>query len=164
MLIDLPASNETVLAAAINPALELLPILPSDEVRVMLLAIGRQESDFATRQQFGGPAHGFWQNEKGGMVRGVLKSPRTSHMAVTLCASRGVAPTEEAVYDALLDFDVLAAGIARLGLWADLEPLPELGDVNGAWECYLRNWRPGHPRRETWDKKYAMAFQTVMGA
>lgn len=146
------------LASAIDPALAILPgSMRSDAARVMLLAIGLQESSLTTRRQFHGPAHGLWQFEKGGGVRGVLKNPRTMLAAAQLCQTCNVAATEAAVYEALLADDVLAAGFARLCLWADPQPLPAIGDVHGGWQCYLRNWRPGKPRPGDWGDNYDAA-------
>ena len=50
----------------IEPALLLLPErMRTDQAKVMLLAIGLQESRFVHRRQIGGPARGFWQFEDG---------------------------------------------------------------------------------------------------
>lgn len=150
------------LDGCINPALSLLPpAMASDAARLQMLAIALQESGLTTRQQVGGPAHGLWQFEKGGGVRGVLKNPRTMLAAAKLCQSRNVLATEADVYAALLADDVLAAGFARLFLWADPNPLPTIGDVHGAWNCYIRNWRPGKPRPGDWGDNYELAVTAV---
>lgn len=52
-------------------------------------------------------------------------------------------PVATAVHPALEVDDVLAAGFARLLLWTDPHRLPAVGDVEGAWQLYLRTWRPG---------------------
>lgn len=56
-----------IICLAIEPALRLLPpAMDTVKARVMLLAIGLQESAFAARRQAGnGPARGFWQFELG---------------------------------------------------------------------------------------------------
>src|SRR5699024_5570463 len=100
--------------------------MTSDEARVMLGATALQESGLATRQQYGGPAHGLWQFERGGGVRGVLNYHTTRAHARSLCAKRHVSPTSLAVYEALPHDDVLAAGFARLYLWTDPRALPAL--------------------------------------
>lgn len=147
---------------AIAPALALLPArLSAPEAEIMLLAIGLQESRFTHRRQIGGPARGFWQFEKGGGVRGVLRHTATAGHARVLCEARGVPATEDAVYAALEHDDVLAAGFARLLLWSDPRPLPVLGEVAAAWDLYLRIWRPGKPHRRTWDALYAQALEEV---
>ena len=146
----------------IAAALSLLPDrLTSPEAEVQLLAIGLQESRFEHRHQIGGPAHGFWQFERGGAVAGVLTHAASRDLAKGLCAARGVAPTSAAVFDALEHDDILAAGFARLLLWTDPRPLPRIGEVQAAWDYYIRNWRPGKPHPKTWAPLYAQAMEEV---
>lgn len=58
-MITLPATVSDLLRGPVRAALRLLPDrMTSDEARVMLGAIALQESGLATRQQYGGPAHG----------------------------------------------------------------------------------------------------------
>lgn len=164
-MLDLPATPERVLSAVVMPALRLLPRpLSTDEAAVMMLAIGGQESGFRTREQVGGPAHGLWQFEKGGGVRGVLKHRSSAGYARTLCEQFDVPATEAAVYWALTENDELAAGLARLLLWTDPLRLPVIGDEQGAWDYYVRNWRPGKPHRDRWGEHYAAAVQAVQHA
>jgi hypothetical protein len=147
---------------AITPALALLPVAMGSKAAVVsLLANGLQESRFTHRRQIGGPARGFWQFEKGGGVRCVLRHTATAGHARVLCEARGVPATEDAVYAALEHDDVLAAGFARLLLWSDPRPLPALGEVAAAWDLYMRTWRPGKPHRRTWDALYAQALEEV---
>ena len=167
---------------AIAPALALLPArMSSPEAEVMLLAIGLQESRFQHRRQLvgspprpTGPAKSFWQAEQGGgMVTGLLRyhDDRVRDLAVGLCAVRGVDPSPRAVWDAIEHDDVLAAGLARLLLYTDPARLPGLGDEEGAWQLYLRTWRPGAFTRGTaakraelrqkWAKNYAQALEAV---
>lgn len=148
---------------AIEPALLLLPArMESAEAIVMLLAIGLQESRFEHRRQIKGPARSFWQAEKGGgMVHGVLRHPATRTHALAVCDARGVQPVDETVYVAIEHDDVLAAALARLLLFTDPFPLPKLGDAAGAWDYYLRTWRPGRPHRHSWDALYARALEAV---
>lgn len=152
-----------VLRLAIEPALLLLPArMESAEATVMLLAIGLQESRFEHRRQIKGPARSFWQAEKGGgMVHGVLRHPTTRKHALSVCDARGVQPVDETVYVAIEHDDVLAAALARLLLFTDPYPLPKLGDAAGAWDYYLRTWRPGRPHRHSWDALYARALEAV---
>ena len=167
---------------AIAPALALLPArMSSPEAEVMLLSIGLQESLFQHRRQLvgspprpTGPAKSFWQAEQGGgMVTGLLRyhDDRVRDLAVGLCAVRGVDPSPRAVWDAIEHDDVLAAGLARLLLFTDPARLPGLGDEEGAWQLYLRTWRPGAFTRGTatkraelrqkWAKNYAQALEVV---
>lgn len=159
---------DEITTAAIDPALKLLPaVMDSPEARVALLAIGLQESRFQFRFQkrIGrpayrqGPAHGFWQMERGGGVLGVLAHKRTKKYALELCHASAVPAETLAVWQAIENDDVLAAGFARLLLWSDLMRLPALGNAAGCWELYTRVWRPGRPRRDTWDAFYRQALQ-----
>lgn len=160
-------------AQAIKPVLALLPArMSSPEAEVMLLAIGLQESRFEHRRQLvgspprsSGPAKSFWQAEEGGgMVSGLLRyhDDRVRDLAVGLCAVRGVEPAPRALWDAIEQDDVLAAGLARLLLWTDPGRLPRLGDADGAWQLYVRTWRPGKPHRSTWTDLYELALAEVM--
>lgn len=133
----------------------------STEATVQLLAIGLQESRFEHRVQVGGPAHGFWQFERGGGVRGVLSHEATKPYALAACAIRGCPPLAEDVYRRIVDDDLLACAFARLLLYSDPKPLPVPGQVEGAWGYYLRNWRPGKPHRSTWDGLYRQAMEAM---
>lgn len=147
---------------AIAPALALLPArMDSVSAVAQMLAIGLQESRFEHRRQIGGPARGFWQFEQGGGVRGVLRHSSSREHAQAVCRARNVIATESAVYTALEHDDVLAAAFARLLLWTDPKPLPALGDEQGAWDLYLRVWRPGKPHRHTWNALYAAAMEAL---
>lgn len=147
---------------AIRPALSLLPAhLDSAPARLMLLAIGLQESRFEHRRQIGGPARGFWQFEQGGGVLGVYRHHNTHELLRLLCRERDCNFDPRAIYGQIDSDDVLAAGLARLLLYADPKPLPDLGDAESAWDCYIRSWRPGKPHPKTWPDLYAQALQHV---
>lgn len=134
-------------------AFQLLPPrLDTVEARLLLLAIGRQESRFVYRQQVEGPARGFWQFEQGGGVRGVLMHPSTTTLAAEVCEARQVQGNTPAVYRAIEHDDVLACCMARLLLWTDPHPLPGVDDVEGAWAYYVECWRPGKPHHKTWSQ------------
>lgn len=152
-----------VIQNAIEPALLMLPDgMDTPSARVMLLAIGLQESRFENRRQFGnGPARGFWQFEKGGGVHGVMHHPASDDAAVSVCGARSVRFDGQVVYNRLAVDDVLAAAFARLLLWTDPKPLPTT--AGAGWDLYERTWRPGKPHPETWPAYYAMAQQAVMG-
>lgn len=148
---------------AIDPALALLPRhMDSPQARVMLLTIGLQESRFLFRRQMGnGPAKGFWQFERGGGVKGCMTHYASKDHLAELCRVRSVAFDALAIWNALETDDVLAAGLARLLLWTDPGKLPALGDVDGAWELYLRTWRPGKPHVRTWADLHRQAVEAV---
>lgn len=140
---------EHALHYVIGPALELLGArFDSRDAERMLLAIALQESLLIHRVQVKGPARGYWQFERGGGVRGVLRHDATKAAAVALCAALDYAPQEDVVYAALADNDMLACGFARLLLYSDPQTLPRSED--SAWAYYLRNWRPGKPHPDKW--------------
>ncbi|OAS93035.1 hypothetical protein A6I77_24780 [Achromobacter xylosoxidans] len=158
---------KTMTNTAITPALALLPArMDTAEARVMLLAIGLQESRFMHRQQIGGPARGFWQFEKGtrasrGGVWGVYLHLASKDHLAALCKARSVGCNPDSIYTALEYDDVLAAGVARLLLWTDPKALPAIGDADAGWALYLRTWRPGRPHPLTWSDLYRQAAVEV---
>jgi hypothetical protein len=157
------------ISGAVSKALYMLPpAMTSPEARVMLYAIGLQESRFAHRFQVvqgrpgaKGPARGFWQFERLGGCRGVVDHPASRYWMHHLCKSRGVDFTATAVWHAIETDDVLAAGAARLLLFTDPRKLPALGDEKGAWNLYVRTWRPGKPHPKSWPDLYAQAMGKV---
>lgn len=159
-----------IIRSAINPGLALLPPkMDSTEARVMLLAIGLQESRFLYRAQKiagrpyeKGPARGWWQFERGGGVVGVMTHPATNEHAHYVCGVRGVPFDSVLVHAKLEEDDVLAAAFARLLLWADRRALPSLdASHEEAWDCYIRCWKPGKPHRHTWDEFHSQALGQV---
>jgi hypothetical protein len=156
-----------VMERAIAPAMAILPKhLDSDRARLMLLAIGLQESRFEHRDQIDaagaiGPALGLWQFEKGGGVAGVFRHSASHLMLRDLCHARDVSFDVAPMWHALASDDVFAAGVARLLLWTDAKPLPLLGERDAAWEYYLRLWRPGKPKRRSWRSYYDRAMEEI---
>lgn len=148
------------LTDVIEPALAELPsVMSSDRARVMLLTICLQESKLIYRRQHGGgPARGLAQFERGGTVA-VLGHPASNTHARNLCALHKVRPRVADLLEAFVDDDVLALGFARLLLWTDPRALPE--GMDDAWSYYLRNWRPGKPRPESWPIYYGRAVAAV---
>lgn len=164
------ADLKKILSEVVGPALQLLPVgMDSPKARVLLLAIALQESRFEHRRQLvgnppkpTGPAKSFWQAEMGGgMVRGVRIHPKTNAAVRKILQARGVPSSDAYIWDAIEYDDVLACALARLLLFTDPKPLPEIGDVNGAWDTYVRVWRPGKPHRASWDALYAQAVEAV---
>lgn len=154
---------EDVDRLALDPAFLILPMaMDSPTARFLLLAIGLQESGFTTRRQMGdGPARGFWQNEKGGGVKGVVTNLSTAAHCRNLALAQQVRFDVDAIYNALEHDDVLAAGVARLILFADPRQLPPMDDPALTWACYERNWRPGKPRPQDWPKNHAAALAFI---
>lgn len=154
--------------AAVNPAFELLPEkMDTPEARVLMFAIAMQESRLIHRRQLpDGPANGLWQFEQGtrasrGGVWGVYLHPTSKRLLADFCEELGVDCDPETIYDELQSNDVLAAGVARLLLATDPRKLPDEDDTDGAWDYYVRNWRPGKPHRSTWDAFHEQAQQHV---
>jgi hypothetical protein len=163
---------DQITRTGIDPALALLPkAMDTPQARVMLLAIGLQESRFLYRRQLVGspprpvgPAKSFWQGEKsGGLVHGVRVHADTRALAAKLYSARDAVATDTGIWDAIENDDVLAAALARLLLWSDPKPLPALGDAESGWQLYVRAWRPGKPHRDTWDTFHAQARAFVTG-
>lgn len=157
-----------ITANAIDPALAMLPAkMNTAEARVMLLAIGLQESRFEHRYQVlnngrKGPARGLWQFERGGGVVGVLLHSATRTKALEVCEARGVPHVSYEVWIALEYDDVLAAAFARLLLYTDPQPLPKVEDCDGAWALYAnRVWKPGKPHPGTWTGYHEQAREFV---
>ncbi|MDE4918337.1 hypothetical protein ACUXAV_000377 [Cupriavidus metallidurans] len=154
-----------------GPLADALAILPSDmdtpKARVMVTAICLQESGLIHRAQLGnGPARGFPQFELGtrqsrGGVWGIYLHDASRFWLDKLCASRGVQFLPESIWRALETDDVLSAGAARLLLFTDPKRLPDIDDADGSWGLYLRTWRPGKPRQETWPVNHRVAREAV---
>lgn len=163
---------KTIEEKAITPALALLPAaMDTTEARVMLFAIGLQESRFEHTYQIlsgrpgvKGPARGYWQFERGsrllgGGVWGVFKHKASRYWLHQLCMARDVAFEPAVIWERLEYDSVLAAGVARLLLFTDPKRLPALGEVEEAWVLYARRtWRPGKPHYHTWHKFYEAAL------
>lgn len=159
-----PVPMRTIVTEAIDPALALLPAkMDSIKARLQVLTIGAQEGDnYQSRVQYnGGPARSFWQMERGGGVLGVLTHSASKAHALHVCSARNVPPDSRSVWLAMEKDDVLGAAFARLLLWTDPLALPAIGNAAGAWELYIRTWRPGKQRRETWDGYYNAARQAL---
>jgi hypothetical protein len=153
-----PDALDYVRAVVIPGALSLLPqTMDGIEARTMLVAIGMQESHFRYRHQLKGPALSFWQGEASGGLAKVFDHPKTRTMARDVLHRMAYGEWDPTDFLAMENNDVLACVGARLLLWTHPKPLPE-GDPDAAWLYYLDLWRPGKPRRETWDAFYLDAW------
>lgn len=146
----------------ILPALEEAdPILKTKnrtEAAVLLLAIAIQESALRYRRQLGdGPARGLFQMEPGDLAMLSLVMKKNREL-------RSILPTQDpkTMWAILEDpeNDKYGVFIARAALKTDVNPLPKLGDVDAAWDCYIKHWGPGKPRPEKW----AMSYEAALGA
>jgi hypothetical protein len=156
---------DQITRTGIDPAMKLLPeLMDSPRARVVMLAIGLQESRFEHRFQVisgttaKGPARGFWQFERGGGCKGVVQHELSKPHMRKVCEARGIPFVAGTLWNAIETDDVAAAAAARLLLWTDPQRLPELGDKDAAWNLYLRTWRPGKPHRSTWPDLYQQAL------
>lgn len=149
----------------IEAGLELLPSnMRTAQAKVLLYATSRQENQKRLPKQIGGPAVGDYQMESGGGVKGVLEHSSTAALAASVCKARGITASRLTVYEALQHDPVLAAAFARLLYYTDPKRLPVIGDEQGAWDVYLRTWRPGAFKRQPeelrakWSKSYKNAM------
>lgn len=158
-----------VYKVVIPATMQLLPEkMDSPSARVMLLAIGLQETRFEWRHQIGGPAHGFWQFEKGGGVRGVrgyiFSHAETKELAKRTLLRIGYKDaTEEERFIAIEHNDILACMFARLLLWTHPDTLAKEGEHRVGWVQYLDTWRPGKPHRETWNDFFNLGWYVING-
>ena len=139
----MPLDNDIRQGLALLP-----PQMGTRPARVLMHAINLQENPMRYEQQVGGPARGDYQFEKGGGVKGVMTHPASKALAQDVCRARGVAFDAEAIYQAIGRDPVLAAALARLLIWTDPKLLPAPTDEQGAWDLYLRTWRPGAYARQ----------------
>ena len=151
---------------AIFPALRLLPVeMGSPAAMAMLVSIALQESRAMHRHQIGGPAHGYWQFEQGGGVRGVLHHPASKLPIRSVLKSLDYDTVDEQTcYAAIEHNDILAASFARLLLWTLPQAMPPIEAPQVGWQAYLQAWRPGKPHRDTWDAFYDEAWGVVIDA
>jgi hypothetical protein len=146
-------------AHAIPSAYRLLPgTMASDNATALMLAIGLQESRCIYRRQNGGPARGFFQFERDGGVRGVLRHHRTRPLLLPVLDLLQYPHEAQAIYNAIEDNDVLAVILARLLLWTLPDPLPDRADEQAGWQQYVSAWRPGKPHPGTWSAAYALGW------
>lgn len=129
----------------------------------MLLAIALQESKAGARRQLPkGPARGFWQFERIGVA--YVREHRLTKVILqdalrALKYSPGLPAAD--LHLIIEHNDVLAAVFARLNLWPLQPALPTREQSDEGWRQYLRAWRPGKPRPETWPENFATAWAIV---
>lgn len=156
--------TDKLILSTIQKALNILPsFMDTEEAEVLLIAIGLQESGLTERRQIVdgqpiGPAKGLWQFEFGGGVRGVVTHPESKDLMRWVCRKRKVEWDPNKIWDALEQDDVFAAAAARLLLYTDTKPLPNLDQSADAWEYYIRVWRPGKPHYDRWSTNYLLAL------
>jgi hypothetical protein len=143
---------------------QLLPHFDSPEARVMLLAIGLQESRSSPR---GASTVMVLRAASGSssavaVVVGVLTSAASRDYARRrLLKLRNVAPSADSVWRRLEFDDLLAAAICPPDALGQPASMPALGRGGEAWDYYKATWRPGRPRVRTWNGYYAQALEQV---
>lgn len=162
----------------VEPTLQYMAGSPSiaipvtDAARVLVMTIPGQESGgWQYRRQIGigqyypqkVGARGFWQFESpwGGPVAMNDVLQKAASQIQTVCRMLEIPCDKFTLYEAVAWNDTLACAMARLLLWIDPAPLPAVGDKEGAWQYYVRNWRPGAPHRGTWDGYYNQSLAAI---
>lgn len=144
----------------------------SPKAQLQLLAEAGQETGWRDIQQTGGgPGAGPWQFEPPTCAL-LLRHPVVGPMLVQVCTACGVPATGDAIYAVILRNPLIAVALARLDLYSDQGPIPGIGDEDGAWECYVRVWRPGAVTRggplaaqehKRWHENYTAASAAIEG-
>lgn len=155
---------KTFKATILDTALPLLETLANikvtPEAQVLVMTVAGQESDWAARLQHGGPARSYWQFEGAGGGVGELFAVTPKQLAA-VCTYLDIPYDRATVFEAMAWNDTLACCMARLLVWQDPASLPAVGDEQGAWDYYDRNWRPGAPDRQRWTVRYASAMEAI---
>ena len=89
-----------------------------------------------------GAAYGFWSTTAQSDLLYLASLLESDQRVAVDTVHKYAAATSAIVADDVCRGDVLAAGLARLLLWTDPSRLPRLGDADGAWQLYVRTWRP----------------------
>ena len=151
---------------ALSPALAMLPRqMDTPSARAMVVCICLQESKLEHRYQVlnsgnKGAARGYPQFERVG-IQGVLEHPASQRHIIDVLKRLDYDLTVETSYDAIEHNDILAASYARLNLWTHPRALPTRDNSRLGWETYLRTWRPGKPKPDTWDDHWETAWGLV---
>ena len=128
----------------------------------MLLAIAGQESNWEHRWiEADSLVRGYWQfappHVKDVMTRNTSRGTANEMLGKLGMDTRVVYE----VHRYIATNDILACSFARLFLWNDSEPLPQV-DEDEMWDYYLRNWRPGKPSRERWRSVWQQARDVMI--
>lgn len=155
---------ETFAKVVMAPAWKILQMpaaIDTLESRVQMIATAGQESGWSDRKQDpSGIARGFWQCEIEA-IASVQAGKRTGPFLKTVCDLLDIPADTATIYEAIAWNDALAYAVGRGIYLQDPLPLPGIGSALASWECYLRNWRPGKPRPDAWDRFYATSVSLV---
>lgn len=152
----------------VEPTLQwMAPIVgipPTDEARLMVMVIAGTESNWTARVQNGGPARGRHQFE-GGDFSGLAQVMKACPVqAAAVCVALEISYDRATIFEAVAWKDTLDCAMARLLLWQYPPKLPELGDVQGAYNYYINTWHPGAPRPAEWPGFYNQSMLATGGA
>ena len=111
------------------------------------------------------------QRDKAAKASTDLTHSATKAPLQAACQKLGVPFDRNTIWLSLEHNDDLAVVCARLLLYSDPKPLPDVNDVEGMWQYYLRNWRPGaydrgspayrQELRKKWATHHAQAVKEV---
>ena len=164
---------ELLLKTAIIPALSLLnPRLDTPAARALLICIALQETGLRARRQMleardhwweskPGKGYGFWQFERDGATRGVMRHAAASAIVLPVIDALLYPRDPYAVHEALVHNDVLACVLARALLYSTPDAMPGPNEADKGWAIYLKAWRPGKPHPEFWPENYRIAWGAV---
>jgi hypothetical protein len=138
----------------------------------MLIAIALQETGLRARRQMleardhwweskPGKGHGFWQFERDGGVRGVLRHAAASAIVLPVIDAMLYPRDPYAVHEALIHNDILACVLARALLYSVPDAMPRPNEADKGWSIYLKAWRPGKAHPEAWPENYRIAWEAV---
>lgn len=146
----------------------------SRKADVLVMCCAGQESRWKDRLQIGiGQYHpqtvgarSYWQMEStwGGPVAINDVQQKAGAKLAAVCAELEIPSDELTLYEACAWNDMLACALARLNLWIDPAPLPEVGNKEGAWSYYLRCWKPGAPHHDSWSEVYDQSVAAIGAA
>lgn len=137
------------------------PRMASREATAMLLAIAMQESRCDARRQIRGPARSWYQFERRGLAGVMTHAASAGPLHAAQIALRYPTDDLEMLYAAVEHNDVLATVCARLLLWTLPQAMPGPVDTEAGWQAYIDAWRPGKPRRASWDMYFAESWSRV---
>ena len=143
-------------------AFSLLPaVMGATNARAMVTAICLQESGLTHRRQVRGPARSYAQFEIMGVLEVMTGRTTRVHAEAALNALDCEGFSDIEALAAIEHNDILTAVFTRLLLWGDPMQVPGKADEEGAWQMYLRRWRPGKPHRERWGPAWRAAWAVI---
>ncbi|MGH8710125.1 MAG: hypothetical protein ACREVA_02220 [Burkholderiales bacterium] len=146
---------------AIPSGLSLLPrLMNTSEARVMLLAIGLQESRFEHRVQ--AETKSYWQFTLKEVHKIVKHSPSTTELVKDAVELLGYTFDVSTIYNKIEDNDTLAVVVARLLLYKSKRKLPVARDAVEGGKQYVELWQPGYSFKvDLWEANFKVACNLI---